>query len=65
MSATPKDAEDQYSAEEPARRRDRVIREMVNTPPQPNGKPTPHWSGKEKPTAVRRMSRNSAAGKVL
>lgn len=66
MSATPKDQDDQYGAEEAARRRDRVIREMVNTPPQPNGKSNPHRPEKKKPTAARRMARKSdVGGKVL
>jgi hypothetical protein len=37
--------EEQYSAEEAARRRDEVIRRMANTPPQPRA--TPKTSAKE------------------
>jgi hypothetical protein len=32
--------DDRYSEEETARRRDEVIRRMINTPPQPRRSPT-------------------------
>ena len=61
----PRNPDDQYSPEETARRADAVVRRMVKTPPQPNGKPKPRRRGKKKPTAVCRALRKSgAAGKA-
>jgi len=49
--------EDDYSDEEAARRRDAVIKRMLNTPPQPRRKksPAPVTKPKERPASKGRV----------
>ena len=56
---------DQYSPEEAARRRDRVIRRMANTPPQPRAKSPSRQSEKRKSTGPGRADRKPNPGKEV
>jgi hypothetical protein len=58
MAAT---QDDQYSPDETARRRDAVLKIMVNTPPQPRTTRPPIRGGKQKPTGAGRKPK--AAGR--
>jgi len=51
--------DDQYSPEETARRRDAVLKIMVNTPPQPRVTRRPVQPGKQKPTGADRAQKPS------
>jgi hypothetical protein len=53
---TAKHNDDQYSAQETARRRDEVIRHMADTPPQPKASPR---QKNKKTTAVGRAVRKA------
>lgn len=58
-----KDAgDDEYKAEEIARRRDEVVRRMANTPPRPRIKD--HPPERKKTTAGDRAARNSPGAKA-
>jgi hypothetical protein len=49
----PENPDDQYSEEETARRRDQVIRQMINTPPKPRSART--GKAKERPASKGRV----------
>jgi hypothetical protein len=55
----PPDQSDDFTPEETARRRDAVLKIMVNTPPQPRANHRPD-QGKRKSTGVDRASTASA-----
>ena len=55
--------DDNYDADEIAKRRDEVIRRMANTPPQPNVKSPNRRSKKKKPTASDRAARKDGDDK--
>jgi hypothetical protein len=50
--------EAEFSEEETARRRDEVIRRMVNTPPQPRVSPTAPAKAAKEPAEDRGLSRS-------
>jgi hypothetical protein len=51
-------AEDEFSPEEIARRRDEVIRRMANTPPQPRVSPKAPAKAAKEPAEDRGLSRS-------
>jgi hypothetical protein len=51
--------DDQFSPEETARRRDAVLKIMVNTPPQPRTNRPPGQSKRRKSTGAGRVSKPS------
>ena len=59
----PPPLDDRYGEKEAVRRRDKVIRRMANTPPQPRTKSPGRPTGKKKPSDPGRMGRKSGAGK--
>ena len=58
-----KPTDDQFSPEEAARRRDKVIRRMANTPPQPRSKSPSRRTGKKKSIGSGRAGRKPNPGR--
>ena len=57
-----RNSDDEFDADETARRRDEVVRRMSNTPPQPRQKPI-RRQGKKKPSASDRVPLKNARDK--
>ena len=62
MTAKTKPAAE-FSEDETARRRDKVVRRMANTPPKPRTKSPSHPTGKKKPFGPGRADRKPSAGR--
>lgn len=54
------DKDDEYTAEEAARRRDAVLKVMVNTPPRPRTSGLQDRAERRKPTGAGRAARKAS-----